>query len=519
MARHSRRRFLLGTAAAAAGWALGTRARAAGSGDRRRNVLFIAVDDLKPTLGCYGDARAHTPNIDALAAGGVLFTHAYCQQAVCSPSRTSLMTGLRPDTTQVYELQTHFRRNIPDVTTLPQRFKAEGYHAAAMGKIYHGGLDDPQSWSEESYFPDAPTYLTDEARAIVDAIAREHGPSKTEVLERDEATGTPLRVRADRVPRGPSWEAPDCPDNALGGGMVADRAVASLNRLRDEPFFLAMGLYKPHLPFVAPKRYFDLYRDTEFETAAFQNPPEGAPAFALSNWGELRRYSDISEGDEPLSEEKSLELIRAYYAATSYTDAQIGRVLDELERLGLADNTSVVLWGDHGWHLGDHGLWCKHTNYEQATRAPLIFRDPDMPRKGAKSDRLVEFVDIYPTLCALCGVEAPESLEGISAHPLFEDPARPWKRAAFSQYPRSIPGHGAGMGHSMRTERYRYTEWTVPDDDYRRIELYDYQTDPLETANLAGRPDYAETTAELARWMDGGWRAALPRSAEGAAAG
>lgn len=509
MRRMSRRSFLAASAALAL--PLGLHARAAQGQAKRKNVLFIAVDDLKPAIGCYGDPIAITPNIDKLAASGVTFLQAYCQQAVCSPSRTSLLTGLRPDSTRVYDLNTHFRKTIPDAITLPQCFKEAGYHTQSFGKIFHGGLDDPASWSAKSFFPEGPQYLTEESQEIIEAIRKEHGESKTIVQERDEKTGVPLKIKPVYVPRGPSWEAPDCADDDLRDGKVAAAAIEVMRKVKDEPFFLAAGFFKPHLPFIAPKRYFDAYDKAVFGLPEYRIAPHDAPGFALTSWGELRHYSDIPGGKEPLSDEKTLELIHAYYAATSYTDAQIGRVVDELDRLGLRDNTVIVLWGDHGWHLGDHGQWCKHTNFEQATRAPLVFSAPGLPEAGAKSPRLAEFVDIYPTLCDLCGVEPPPGLEGISLGPVLREPERPWKKAALSQYPRNIPGQGSGMGYTLRTERYRYTEWRPRDKaDVRIRELYDYQADPLETRNLAGVPDYAETVQELETLLAQGWRGALP---------
>lgn len=513
MHRISRRNFLAATAAFALPWGFPARAQAKKA--KPMNVLFLAVDDLKPNIGCYGDPIAITPNIDKLAASGVTFLRAYCQQAVCSPSRTSLLTGLRPDSTRVYDLHTHLRKTIPDVVTLPQRFKQAGYHTQSFGKIFHGGLDDPASWSVKSFFPEGPQYLTEESQKILDDIREKHGESKTIVRERDEKTGIPLKIKPVYVPRGPSWEAPDCADDDLRDGKVAAAAIDAMRAVEDQPFFLGVGFYKPHLPFIAPKRYFDAYDKSSFSLPEYRRPPKDAPSFVMTNWGELRHYSDIPEGNEPLSDEKTLELIHAYYAAASYTDAQIGRVVDELDRLGLRDNTVIVLWGDHGWHLGDHGQWCKHTNFEQATHAPLIFSAPGLPQPGAKSQRFAEFVDIYPTLCDLCGVTPPDGLEGISLSPVLRDPERPWKKAALSQYPRNIPNHGSGMGYTLRTERYRYTEWRPhKDPDVRIRELYDYREDPLETRNLAGVPEYAQTVTELEALLAAGWRGALPEGYE-----
>jgi arylsulfatase A-like enzyme len=452
---------------------------------RRLNVLFIAVDDLRPQLGCYGSSEIRTPRIDALARRGTVFTRAYCQQAVCSPSRTSLLTGRRPDTTRIYNLVDHFRQNLPEVVTLPQWFKQHGYHAQGLGKIYHGGLDDPPSWSVPSWpsraQPASPAAATQQARD----------------RQRE-------RQQARRRNRGPSWRAPDVADSDLFDGQLADRAIETLQEVKDRPFFLAVGFHKPHLPFVAPKKYFDLYPPEKIRLPRNPFPPKEAPRMALHNSGELRSYSDIPEAG-PISDEKARELIRGYYAASSYADAQIGRVLYELDRLGLREQTVVVLWGDHGWQLGEHGLWCKHANFERATHSPLIVSAPGQKHRGAKTEVLAEFVDIYPTLCELAGLPAPEGLEGTSLVPVMENPRRQWKKAAFSQYPR-----GRVMGHSMRTDRCRYTEWAEPGQEPVARELYDHRSDPEENANIADRPENRELVQRLSRELRAGWRRALP---------
>jgi len=477
------------------------------------NVLFIAVDDLRPTLGCYGVPVIKTPNIDAIAARGTVFTRAYCQQALCSPSRTSLLTGLRPDTTKVYNLEDHFRKFLPNVVTLPQYFKEHGYHTQGLSKIYHPGLDDPESWSVPHWAPKAPVYLkpeSQEQRKKLEEELKAKGTKLTdEVVERDPKTGLPLRiVRRASVLKGPSWEDPDCPDNALADGKTADEAIRVLHEIKDKKFFLAVGFHKPHLPFVAPKKYFDLYRDEKDKIGLSPNPfpPKDCPEIALTNWGELRSYTDIPDVG-PLSDDKALELRIAYYAAASYTDAQIGRIVNELDKLGLRDKTIIVLWGDHGWHLGDHSLWCKHTNFEMATRSPLIFSAPGQKNKGAKTDALAEFVDIYPTLCELAGLPIPSGLEGTSLVPVINNPKRPWKKAAFSQYPR--PGNV--MGYSMRTERYRYTEWIKRDNnEVVATELYDYETDPLGNENIASKPENKDLVARLSKQLHDGWKSSLP---------
>lgn len=476
----------------------------------RPNVLFIAVDDLRPDLGCYGVKHIHSPNIDKLARGGTVFNRAYCQQAVCSPSRTSLLTGRRPDTTKVYDLQTHFRIHLPDVVTLPQHFKQHGYHAQGMGKIYHGGLDDPQSWSVESWVPAGrkayhkPESLEaiEKVRSLLKAEGRLY---KEEVVRRDEKTGAVLKVkRTGQRANGPAWEDPAVADNELGDGMVADKAVETLRQIKDKTFFLAVGFYKPHLPFIAPAKYFDLYPAAGIRLAANPFPPKDVPQVALHDFGELRSYSDMPKVG-PVSDAKARELVRAYQAASSFTDAQIGRVLDELDRLGLRDKTIVVLWGDHGWHLGEHAMWCKHSNFEVATRVAMIISAPKQKTAGKTTAALSEFVDIYPTLCELAGLPLPAGLEGTSLVPVMNDPDRPWKKAAFSQYPRQ-----KAMGYSVRTDRYRYTEWAEPGQKPEGVELYDHQTDPAENVNLASLPENKELVTKLSKMLKEGWQAAKP---------
>lgn len=467
-----------------------------GAATNQFNVLFIAVDDLRPELGCYGTPKIKSPNIDRLASHGLVFNRAYCQQAFCNPSRSSLLTGRRPDTTKVYDLVVNFREALPDVVTLPQFFKQQGYLSQGIGKIYHNKMDDTVSWSVPHSDPqtEGPIYGPKGRKATHDRMVEAR------------AAGKPWRWE-DGV-KGPFYDDPEIADNALPDGVTAERAVAALKTLKDKRFFLAVGFHKPHLPFVAPKKYWDLYSEKDLLLAPNPLPGKNTPAFALNDWtAELRGYIGIpAVGD--LAEREARKMIHGYYAAISYVDAQIGKVLDELDRLGLRQNTIIVLWGDHGWHLGDHGLWGKQTNFEKATRSPLIVSVPG--QKAAKTDALVELVDIYPTLVELCGFPVPAGLEGTSFSPLLKDPKRSWKKAAFSQQPREIHGYGDGMGYTLRTSRYRFTEWSVPGTEFRAQELYDYKKDPLETKNLANDPNYARTAKNLAEMLHQGWRAALP---------
>lgn len=479
----------------------------------RPNVVFIAVDDLRPELGAYGAAHVKSPNIDRLARSGITFERAYCQQAVCSPTRSSLMTGTRPDTTQVWDLVTHFRKALPDVVTLGQHFKNNGYFVQGMGKIFHGNYDDAPTWSVPATTPKAVRYALPENQKL-DQRQYEREP--------DSDPRAPTERTADGPPstglnsRGPAFESADVPDDTYQDGKVADFAVERLrafSQKKDQPFFLAVGFIKPHLPFVAPKKYWDLYDPAKIELAPNKFRPKNAPEFAILPGGELRNYDGIPVGSVP--DDLARQLKHGYYAAISYMDAQVGKVLDELDRLGLRENTIVILWGDHGWKLGEHDAWCKHSNSENDTNAPLILSAPGMKRPGIHSRALVEFVDIYPTLSELAGLPLPGHLEGVSFKPLLDEPDRAWKSAAFSQYPRSKgqSGNPNGlMGYSMRTDRYRFTVWLDRKDRTKieALELYDHQSDPMENNNVAGDPTNTELVQKLmAQWRQG-WRGAQP---------
>jgi len=467
----------------------------------RPNILLICVDDLKPALGCYGDPAAKTPHIDGLAARGVRFDMAYCNQAVCSPSRNALLTGLRPGTIGIYDLPTNFRRAAPDAVTLPQAFRAAGWRTEAIGKIFHGGhgnREDEASWEVPHASPPAPMYVLPENQPP-------SGP-------RPASTSPGLSDR----PRGTATESADVPDDTYSDGQIAAEAVRRLEAAAVDPerrpFFLAVGFLKPHLPFVAPKRYWNLHDPAVLPVGRPDGPPAGAPAYAPQFGGELRQYNDIP-ADGPIPAETARRLVHGYYAATSYMDACVGRVLDALAATGLADRTIVVLWGDHGWHLGDHGIWCKHTNYEQAVRIPLVVALPG--GQAAATAAIVESVDVYPTLCDLAGVPVPAGLDGRSFQATLADPATPARGHAHHVYPRE-----GRMGRAIRTPRHRLVEWTArgaraePAD----FELYDYQADPDETRNLAAAEP--KTVAALMRLLAGEpdpkpqWRPAAAAAAE-----
>lgn len=485
---------------------------AAEASPKRPNVLFLIVDDLRPELGCYGRDYIKSPNIDRIAKSGVVFNRAYVQQAVCSPSRTSVMTGMRPDSTKVWDLVTHFRVAQPDVVTLQQNFKNHGYFVQGMGKVYHGSLDDAPSWSVPWQVPKAPIYALAE-NAEVSEGNKQGEPDATpkETGKKGKKSGNDEGTAGSKAnSRGSYYECADVPDNTYQDGKVAELAVKTLGDLskRSEPFFLAVGFIKPHMPFVSPKKYWDMYDPAKIELAPNPFLPKGAPSYAINpNDGEIRAYKGVPpEGPFPADVARNFK--HAYYAGISYTDAQIGKVLDELERLGLSKNTVVILWGDHGWKLGEHSAWGKHTNVENDTNAPLLISVPGMKHAGEHTDALVEFVDMYPTLSELAGLPIPSTAEGMSFKPLLDDLSRPWKTAAFSQYPRS----GNLMGYSMRTDRYRLTVW-VDRNDHTKIdatELYDEKTDPQENTNIAMDPANAALVAQLMVQWKKGWQGAKP---------
>ena len=384
--RFTRRDFLstglkAGVAAFTTGLLPNRRSDAAG----QYNVLFIIVDDLRPLLGCYGHSEIHTPNIDRLAARGTLFNRAYCQFPVCNPSRASMLTGLRPETNGVQDNHTDFQQTVPDAVTLPQHFKAHGYHTRSIGKITHGptARNDRVSWSVPIWQPKWRPYVGH-----------------------------------------PSWQAFDVADDQLEDGEIADHTMKVLDKIKEQQFFLAVGFYRPHMPFNAPIKYYELY-----DSPITNDVPHVVPHARH----EIKVYSDIPPGDAPLSDEKTLELIRAYAASTSYMDAQVGRVLNHLDSLGLTENTIIAFCGDHGFHLGEHETWGKRTVYEVALRTSLIMSVPGQRHLGTKTDALVELVDIFPTLCDACQLPTPSQVEGVSIVPIIKNPTASWKSAAFSK--------------------------------------------------------------------------------------
>jgi len=449
----------------------------------RPNVLLILVDDLKPSFRAYGDTWVHSPNLDRLTDRGMRFDMAYCNQAVCAPSRNNLMTGSRSTSLGIYSLGTNFRKAEPDAVTLMQHFMKHGWRTEGIGKVFHighGNVNDEASWSVP-FHPDN----------VIDYVL----PESTDggQLTREEAYFSNQKLGENHtLPRGAAWEKADVNDDAYADGRIAKEGIKRLQQAkgREQPFFLVLGFTKPHLPFCAPKKYWDLYDPAKLPQPKVTKPPEGAPAYAGKTLGELNQYKPVPQ-NPPLTDGLTRTLIHGYYASLSYMDAQVGRVMDELDRLGLSENTIVVLWGDHGYHLGDHGTWTKHTNYEQANRIPLVFIAPGVTQPKSATKAMAETVDIYPTLAELAGLPAPtgpQSIDGKSLVPVLNDPSKSVKDHAYHAFPRGVRGTEI-LGRAVRTARYRMVEWKEIDAPVStaKYELYDYQTDPLETENLAGK--------------------------------
>ncbi|AWG23256.1 iduronate-2-sulfatase [Flavobacterium faecale] len=507
---------------------------------QKPNILFIGIDDLRPELGCYGSDEAISPNLDHLASQGLLFNKAYCQQAICGPSRASLLTGYRPETSGVFHNYIKFREANPDVITLPQQFKNNGYETVYFGKIFHhGDLDDQLSWSIPS--------------------SKERGPGGYQLAENIALSKKNLKDMTIKygaqaklgLGSGPAYEFADVPDDGYGDGFNTNLAIGQLKELvknKDKPFFLGLGFHKPHLNWTAPKKYWDLYDEKNIHLSTQVNGPKDGATMGLHASFELRtRYDIPKEGD--ISPEQAIKLKHAYLACVSYVDAQIGKMIGALEDAGVRDNTIIIVWSDHGWHLGEMGIWGKATDYEIATRVPLMIWTPDMPKgsRGKTSEALVELVDMYPTLCELAGIETPKHVEGQSFVPLLKQPNKKWKAAAFSQFPDpALREWGAYplrdgmretffepliekveqriidqqkekwnrdlfendlMGYTMRTQRYRLIVWKDtkhPKEKPLYVELYDHKKDPTETVNIASANP--KEVNQLLKQFEKGWK-------------
>jgi iduronate 2-sulfatase len=484
------------------------------------NILFIAIDDLKPTLGCYGDETTISPNIDELASRGVVFLNNHCQQAICGPSRASLLTGMYPDENQVWEFCSIRERN-QDVVMLPQHFKNNGYTTVNISKIFdYRTVDkgmDTISWSWP-YFPNGGkenAYLPKGIGPVAGYFYQSEKVKKVfneKIAYTQEHGGDPNQLTHQIIK--PATECLDLPDNAYKDGIFALKAMEDLETLSGEenPFFLAVGFERPHLPFTAPKKYWDMYDREAIELEEYQEIASNDKEYFYSKSNELQSYT-AEDGEDiygklddgiPLTDDEQRQLIHGYKAAVTYIDVQVGMILSKLDELGLRENTIVVIWGDHGWHLGDHGLWCKQTNFEQATRSPLIISVPGNEHRETK--QATEFVDLFPTLCELAGIPQREDLSGTSLLKVMDGKEDPLNAYAFSQYPR-----GNKMGYTIRDGRYRYVKWMEEgrhvnlDADYSVVadtQLFDYEKDPLETINVSGMDDYKDIEVSLEKALD-----------------
>lgn len=425
---------------------------------QKPNILFIAVDDLRPELNFYGANHIKSPNLDKLADESLVFNRAYCNIPVCGASRASLLTGARPTRHRFIDYKTIKDAEVPELTSLPLCFKNNGYTTISNGKVYHHRNDDSLAWNE-IWHPQVDNYMLD---------------SNIEIGKIGKTRGFP-------------YEAAIVDDSAYKDGKIADKGIADLRKLKNqkEPFFLALGFMKPHLPFNAPTKYWDMYDVKDISLPKSYVQPESTPKLAFHGFGELRNYADVPQKG-PVNDELAKTLIHGYYACVSYVDAQIGRVLSELENLGLAENTIVILWGDHGWNLGDHMLWCKHCTFETALRTPLILKVPGKT-KGKQNDAIVEYIDIYPTLCELAGIDAPAHLEGESMVSFINGGIRK-KNYAVSKFKDAV---------TLVKGTLFYSEWTNNSGVAHGKMLFDHASDPLELDNLAEKEEYKETVKQL----------------------
>jgi uncharacterized sulfatase len=441
---------------------------------KKKNVLLIISDDLNNRLGCYGDALAKSPNIDRLAKKGMTFNRAYCQFPLCNPSRASFMTGRRPDVTKIYENATNFRQNIPDTVTMAELFRRAGYFVMRIGKIYHyvvpgqigtSGLDDEKSWEK-----------------FINPIGRD---KKEEDLLTNYTPKKPAKAGVSTLGAALAWHASESADDAHTDGIGATEAIKALEQKRDRPFFLAVGFYRPHVPWIAPKKYYD-----PFSLDKMKMPVEpadirkGVPAAAFA----------INPPNYGIKDEECRNSIRAYYASVSFMDAQVGRLLDAMDRLNLWEDTIVIFISDHGWLLGEHGCWQKMHLFEESARVPMIIAAPNSKAPGKSCDRVAELIDIYPTVADLCGVKLAHAVDGMSLKKQLDDPTLPFKKGAYTQVTRGAPKKDGFMGYSVRTERWRYNEW---DAGKKGVELYDHQNDPKEHKNLANDAKYVKVIEEM----------------------
>lgn len=446
------------------------------SASERPNFLFIWIDDLRAELGCYGADHIISPNIDKLASRGVVFDQAYCQEAICTVSRASLVTGQRPNRNGVQHLRDNFREKNPEATTIMDHLGANGYETIGMGKqLHHESSKEWGKWIS----CEIDKYHEEESKLAIKKLKQE---ARSKGLKGMESYSYSLWN---------STEMTECDDNQLHDGYMTDVALNELDRMLEtkQNFFMSVGYRKPHLPFVAPKKYWDMYDRTSITVAKNHYQPENMPSHARTNWGELKSYRDIPSDATELSAEKMLELTHGYYACISYVDAQIGRLLQGLESKGLSENTVIVLTSDHGYKLGEHKMWCKHTNFDIDLKVPLIVRVPGSSLSGQRSNGIVELIDLFPTFCDYAGISVPKTLDGSSFRGLIEDPESKGKQYAYSQYPSNANGKYA-MGYSLSDGKFRYTEWVNDQKKVNSRMLYNLLEDPNENLNIASKEEH-----------------------------
>ncbi len=491
---------------------------------KKPNILFVSIDDLGPNLGAYGNTFVKSPYLDKFADNAVTFRNTYCQAAVCAPSRASLMTGLRPDSTRVWHLGDKFREIHPDIVTMPQHFNKNGYHTVCIGKIFHNYMPDSISWDEPDLRPaqyKRPEWLKRDGETFyVNAETQ-----RKQKIKRDLVIAEKPNYYADGWNNGPAWEMEDVHDSLYFDGAQVELAKRTLARLSksDQPFYLALGFFRPHLPFAVPKKYWDLYNKDSIPMASNSFVPENAPVMSMNSMYELKGYDGFSNLKHPtensMAEDTARMLKQGYYASVSYVDALMGSVFQQLKDLDIYDNTIVVIWGDHGWKLGEHNSWCKQTNYNIDIHVPMMVYYPGMLNQGVQTSGITELVDLFPSLCEMAGIEVPDYLQGTSFVPLMEKPDREWKQAAFSQFhrrPKVTPDGKRYMGYSIKTKNYHFIEWYYWDNilgekgEYVTHELYNSQTDADENVNIADLAENDEIVKTLSEQLRKGWRAARP---------
>lgn len=491
----------------------------------RPNILFISIDDLRPTLGAYDDTVAITPNLDRLSEEGMTFRQTFCQSAVCAPSRASLMTGLRPDSTRVWHLGDKFREINPETVTMPQYFSRYGYYTVNIGKIFHNYMPDSISWDEPDLRPSR--YVRSEwLGRDGETFYISEEVNRSQEIKRDSLLKLkPIRY-ADGWNTGPAWEDADVHDTLYYDGAQTELAKQTLTRLAemDKPFYFGLGYFRPHLPFAVPKKYWDMYDPDAIPLAPNPDIPKGAPLWTMNSMYELRHYDGFEHIGHPtssyrMSEDTARILKHGYYASVSYIDALVGDLVNHLKELGIYENTIIIIWGDHGWKLGDHNSWGKMTNYNIDLQVPMIIRYPGQKLRGSETYAITELVDMFPSLCELAGIEVPDYVQGTSFVPLLSDPELSWKKAAFSQFhrrPKVAADGGRYMGYSINTKEHHYIEWYTWDHttgkrgEYVRAELYDRLNDPHEKMNVAEMEEYGALVRKLSAQLADGWRKAVP---------